>query len=116
MFKKNILYLLLMIVFSCKSTGQEVPKELSKVDLKKDSIIYIEVDLGYKKKYDSLIVVNLNFATKNDSLKVLNKKIASELLHKKLIIENAKFYLNIANKKPSQQKFLRGWMNRALNQ
>lgn len=52
----------------------------------------------------------------SDSLKKSNHEFATKLLHSNLIITNAKYYLNIVNRNPSQQKFLRGWMNRALNQ
>lgn len=44
------------------------------------------------------------------------KTNSQSLLHKKLIIANTRFYLNITIKNPSQDKFLRGWSNRALAQ
>lgn len=76
----------------------------------------IQIDKSFEKKYDSLLLLFQELPKQNDSLTAINKKFAQELLHKKLIIENAKYYVEICNKNPSQDKFLKGWMNRALNQ
>lgn len=66
--------------------------------------------------YDSLIIVNKTLDKKIDSITALNYSVAKELLHKKLVVENAKYYLGIVQKNSTQEKFLRGWMNRAFSQ
>lgn len=84
------------------------------------------VEVAYVNLGDSL-----NIAGKINALNAYNTMLDAEvipgyiksidvnskaLLHKKLIIANTKFYLNITIKNPSQDKFLRGWSNRALAQ
>lgn len=109
------------------NTDQTVTiEECNKVIALQDSIII--ANSLYMQRQDSIISVirnspptidvkKVNELNKRiDSLKVANNKLGKELLHNKLIIKNAKYYLDIVNKNPTQQKFLRGWMNRALNQ
>lgn len=115
-----IILISLLSLSSCKSNENKTTKENNST-VSFDSIPIIQkdsvrIDLGYQKKFDSLILVNAKLNQEKDSIDKLNHIVAQELLHKKLIIENAKTYLNIVNKNPTQQKFLRGWMNRALNQ
>ncbi len=52
--------------------------------------------------------------SKNDSLIKVHDTLATRLLRANLMIENARFYLKITIKNPSQTKFLKGWMRRAL--
>ena len=122
---KNLMLLLItLFALSCKQkaiVAQENPQT-------KDSIVYLQ---GSTPNVDSIVQVKIDLVQESmrylkqeniillkryDSLKVDNNKLAKDLLHNKLVIENARYYLNIVNKNPSQQKFLRGWMNRALNQ
>ncbi|KFC19360.1 putative peptidoglycan-binding domain-containing protein [Chryseobacterium sp. FH1] len=119
---KNLILILVIFlsVFSCKRNDVKPPvvnESVIVVDsfpvIVKDTV---QIDFGYQKKYDSLLVLNLRKDFKIDSLTGFNNKIAKDLLHHKLIIKNAQYYLNITIKNPSQDKFLKGWMRRALNQ
>lgn len=107
-------------IFSCKRNDAKPPVvNESVIVLDSFPVIVkdtVQIDFGYQKKYDSLLVLNLRKDVKIDSLTAFNNKIAKDLLHHKLIIKNAQFYLNITIKNPSQDKFLKGWMRRALNQ
>lgn len=62
-------------------------------------------------RYDSLLVVlNKNiyaFAKRNDSLK-------TKLFLTQYKIEKVKYYLAIVDRKPSQIKYLKGWVRRAV--
>lgn len=49
-----------------------------------------------------------------DSILIVNDTLGKRLLHARLIIENVRFYTNIAYKNPSQRKFLTGWIRRVL--
>lgn len=104
-----------LILFSCKTNKESpiIPQSSEIRTITVHKIDTIEVDNGYLKKYDSILILR---KIETDSLKVANNKLGKKLLHSELVITNAKYYLNIVNKNPSQQKFLRGWMNRALNQ
>ena len=115
--KSLIIMIFAFLLIGCKSTS---PKE-EVTESGKDSIIYVDRIVQIKdtlsiKKMDSISIVIYKQQSQIDSLKYVNNKLAKELLHNKHILENARYYLNIANNKSSQRKFLRGWMNRALNQ
>lgn len=116
---KNLILVFLLILTGCKSTNQDSPILQPTPEPVKEIIYVPKIDTvriqddHFKKKYDSIQVIRKR---EIDSLKAVNNKLGKELLHNKLIIQNAKYYLNIVNKNASQQKFLRGWMNRALNQ
>lgn len=111
---KNLILLLLFLFASCKQAE-------SKPVIIEKPIEVIKTDTVFLPKVDTVFIVKENTSVlqlqkANDSLKTANNKLGKKLLHSELVITNAKYYLNIANKNPSQQKFLRGWMNRALNQ
>lgn len=55
-----------------------------------------------------------DFSLVMDSIAFVNRRLADSLLHKKLIISNVQYYLNICLKNPSQDKFLKGWIKRAV--
>lgn len=57
--------------------------------------------------YDSMI-------RRYDSLRIVADTVARRLLHSRLIISNVRYYLNITLRNPSQDKFLKGWIRRAL--
>lgn len=70
--------------------------------------------LSYKADAERLAVENKALQRRVESMQVTSDTLAKRLLHARLMIENARYYLRIANRNTSQQKFLRGWMNRAL--
>ena len=111
---KNLIVLILFLLTGCKQaeikpTIIEKPFEVIRID----TIFIPKTDTVFITKSD-VSVIQLQKSI--DSLKTANNKLGKRLLHSELVITNAKYYLNIVNKNPSQQKFLRGWMNRALNQ
>lgn len=58
-------------------------------------------------RYDSLV-------RRYDSIRVVADTVAARLLHARLVISNVRYYLNITIRNPSQDKFLKGWIRRAL--
>ena len=50
-----------------------------------------------------------------DSLQAANDVLAGKLLHSRMIVENARYYVRIVERNPKQKKFLYGWMRRVLN-
>lgn len=107
---------------SCKSSSEPKPPNYENIDsildkpIQTKQIEMVRIDFGYEKKYDSLFIEYQKSKIAKDSIDQINRKLAQELLHKKLVIENAKTYLNITIKNPKQDKFLKGWMRRALYQ
>lgn len=131
----NLLIVLISVftLFSCKQNDVKMPKNSVNIVCIDSLENQARIDSLQQKQTRIIDSIKVNFATISanqkiiesrneklykqvDSLKKANNLLGKELLHKKMIITNAKYYLNIANKNPSQQKFLRGWMNRALNQ
>lgn len=111
---KNLILLFLFLFASCKQAE-------SKPVIIEKPVKLIQIDTVFVPKIDTVFIVKENISLvklqkANDSLKNANNKLGKKLLHSELVITNAKYYLNIVNKNPSQQKFLRGWMNRALSQ
>lgn len=114
-------------ILSNKPTQKDLKSQMKILLNKKIAIFEEENDLKYtftpdtiipinQLYYDSLIAINTNITFDINELRDKNKVIGNEWLHKKLVVENAKYYLNITVRNPSQDKFLRGWMNRAFNQ
>ncbi|OJV51670.1 MAG: hypothetical protein BGO31_00250 [Bacteroidetes bacterium 43-16] len=75
----------------------------------RDSMFFV-----YKADAEQLAIKNKALQLLIDSMQGTSDTLAARLLHARLMIENARYYLRIANRNTSQQKFLRGWMNRAL--
>ena len=111
---KNLILILFFFLVGCKQTAstKDAQANNSPPEIRVDTVFVSKIDTVYITQTD----VVLKLQAENDSLRTANNKLGKELLHNKLIIQNARYYLNIANKDASQQKFLRGWMNRALNQ
>lgn len=97
------------MLFSCKTPCPETktPEPI----VIKDTVYAV---LDFRPKYDSLELVIKNLQYQKDSINQLNNRLATELMNERLVIQNAKYYVNIVNKNRSQEKFLLGWMNRAL--
>jgi len=123
--RKKLLTLVLLIIgliffcllfIGCKPCADKTPDN---VEVVTDTVF---VDLGYKQINDSLSLVVSKLIAENKKLTETaetcdktNRKLARELLNERLVIENAKYYVNIVNRNRTQEKFLLGWMNRALN-
>lgn len=89
--------LLATIIFSCK---QSVPTEIYHTDT-----VFIP------KYIDTCIVKNIPIP---NNLKSINDSLTTQLFLAKYRIERVKYYLNICLKNPSQDKFLKGWIRRAV--
>lgn len=101
----------LMLLASCKPNCPE-QKNLNQEPIVIVDTVYI--DLGLKAKNELLLNELITAAWEKDSIHSINKRLATELMNERLVIQNAKHYVNIVNKNRSQEKFLLGWMNRAL--
>lgn len=97
------------LFFGCK---KEQPKPTPCDPIIVTETVY--VGEGYKNKFDSIAPLLTKIQAENDSLTAINNIIAGKLLSSNLMIENARYYLKITINNPSQDKFLKGWMRRAL--
>lgn len=105
------LVLMCMPFVSCKTPCPDSKPVPPQIEVIRDTIV---LDLEYKKINDSLAMVIQRLEVDNTKIHETNSKLARELLNERLVIENAKYYVNIVNRNRSQEKFLLGWMNRAL--
>lgn len=103
---KRMLIVFSVLIMSCQSKVEK-PKTVS------DSTVNIQVDtitnviLLPCPSADSLMAVLSAEEKKMDSLK-------TELFLSDLRIEKVKYYTGIVDRNPSQIKFLRGWIRRAV--
>jgi len=127
--------IILLTALACLTSCRNIRGKRDKVQAKEETV-YVRVPV---KELDSLLrpepiqiperdsimsayqTISERLAAENkalqrrvDSMQITSDTLAARLLHARLIIENARYYLRIANRNASQQKFLRGWMNRAL--
>lgn len=123
--KNLLLYLGLLLTFFISCKNQEDMPLASKAQQIRVDTVFVERNncSDIQKQFDSLnaltqksVEISIKQKKTIDSLNVSNNVLGKKLLHERQILENARYYLRIVNKNPSQQKFLRGWMNRALNQ
>jgi len=60
------------------------------------------------------VIIQQDCTKKIDSLKARIDSLKTALFLSNNKVEKVRFYLNICLKKPSQDKFLKGWIKRAL--
>lgn len=107
----------LLLIFLC--TAGCIWLDRSEKPVKEDTISIVpisdtvakipddNVDTVFAPECDSVIVLNTILHKRIDSLN-------NALFGAKYKIERVKYYLAIVNRKPSQVKFLRSWLNRAV--
>lgn len=105
------LVLMCATFIGCKTPCPDAKPLPPQTEVIRDTVV---LDLKYKKINDSLAMVIQRLEADNTKMHETNSKLARELLNERLVIENAKYYVDIVNRNRSQEKFLLGWMNRAL--
>jgi hypothetical protein len=113
--KKLFILLILFSAFSCKH-----PKSLDQafgvssatnVIIRLDSVKLKQETAKQQRTYDSLLKrVNKGI----DSLKRENDSLRIKLFLANYKVEKVRFYIKICMNKPSQDKFLKGWVRRAI--
>lgn len=80
----------------------------------------VQIPDSADKNYDSLLLrllqVTDSIKTENYLLKKENKAYRSQLFLAKYKLEKIRFYIKICMRKPSQDKFLKGWVRRVVEQ
>lgn len=83
-------------------------------------IIYVTDTTSIKKLHENIKTTekirrsNIELYAKNDSLQNLVDSLNTEVIYNKLKLERVRYYNDIA-RKGNNIKFLRGWINRVLN-
>jgi hypothetical protein len=97
-----IIIALLLSIVACNTPKQQ-PAVLTKTDT-----VYLPTRIVCDTFYTTIIERDTVFIAKNDSL-VRRLNTATYRLAR------VKHYVRICNRNPSQDKFLRGWLNRVIN-
>ena|SRR5690606_23336975 len=119
---RNLIFAFAFVALVLCSCANTKPCPDNTVKVIKDTVIdtaiikRIEDSLIGRSKYiaDSLMAENRALKSQIDSINVVIDTLSKRYLHSKLMIENARYYLRIAINNSSQDKFLKGWMRRAL--
>ena len=65
-------------------------------------------------KYDTCAIVATQLKDSSAFFKAQNDSLRSKLFVANFKLSKVKFYVGLVNKKPDQIKFLKGWINRAI--
>lgn len=109
LFKIIIGLLMVVAITACCSQPKTITKTIYvPVTSNNDSLKYAQRIIGLE-HYNTLLKDSI------DSLKSMNTKIAAESFVANYKLNRIKYYINLVDKKPSQTKFLKGWIKRVLN-
>lgn len=108
--KTIFICLLLSFLFSCKgNTGGEIIERENQDTIHSVEVVYVA---------DTVLILELK-----DEIKILRdslEKITNEITYENYInarrIEKIKYYINITERKPTNQKFFFGWIRRTMSE
>jgi len=103
---KKLIVLFAILAFSCKSDPVKVQTTVRDSVVYRDSLITIQRP-DSSMSADSLRVIIAQFKRENDSLK-------TALFIAQYKVNRVRYYLNICLRNPSQDKWLKGWVLRAI--
>ena len=104
---KNIILLLFIVPIINTSCNNTVPIE---------KIVYVPVKDTISDNSNVIRIVNLEreLQLTRDSLNSVRDSIGEDLFVARYKLSRIKYYTNLVDKKPSQMKFYKGWINRVL--
>ena len=109
---KNIIYIFVFAIVSCKSVQTKTVYEIqTKTDTLtvRDTINVIDTFYIEYKTTDTVFLIN------TDTIRLGNcDSLKERLFVSDYKLQRVRYYLNIAIKNPSQTKFLKGWIRRAI--
>lgn len=116
---KNIIIFLLALTIGCNATKQAKQPTDVLVTNKDTLVVYkpIEkkiVDSNVIKKADSLAILLGKANNQLAAYKHQTDSLKTQLFLANYRVEQVKVYIKICNRKPSQIKFLKGWITRAV--
>ena len=109
---KNIIYILLLTFVSCKSVQTKTVYEIqTKTDTLTlcDTINIIDTFYVEYKKTDTVFIQNTDTIILGNCDSLKERLFVSDYK-----LQRVRYYLNIAINNPSQTKFLKGWIRRAI--
>lgn len=107
-----IIWLIILVCILCSELIYE-----TYIRIKHKNIIRTEyiIDTIYLHKIDTVYQISDSLVQRNKNLEEINSKLYEELNIATLKLERIKEYNNIASK-DNNIKYLRGWINRVLNE
>lgn len=118
---KNALFVFGIVVMvlaaGCCSSGNvsSVPERDTVIVTKNVPVIDMETidSLLVIIEHNNTVIISRDFEI--DSLKQRVDTLAKKLLYEKAVVSQVEYYLDICMRNPSQDKFLKGWIRRALS-
>ncbi len=106
MVMKNIIFVVLAVLIVSACVQSPVEKE----------VIYVPVKDTISDNSNVIRIVNLEreLQLTRDSLNSVRDSIGEDLFVARYKLSRIKYYTNLVDKKPSQMKFYKGWINRVL--
>lgn len=103
---KNIIFVVLAVLIVSACVQFPVEKE----------VIYVPVKDTISDNSNVIRIVNLEreLQLTRDSLNSVRDSIGEDLFVARYKLSRIKYYTNLVDKKPSQMKFYKGWINRVL--
>lgn len=102
---KLILTIILCCLLGFKTTGQQL--------YKLDSTEYTDLVFRMKLSIDTMLLSS--HPHKIDSLQHTCDSLRMVIVARNFTINRIRYYLHIVDRKPSQIKYLKGWIKRAVN-
>lgn len=105
---KNIMFVILAVLAVSACVQSPVEKE----------VIYVPVKDTISDNSNVIRIVNLEreLQLTRDSLNNVRDSIGEDLFVTRYKLNRIKYYTNLVDKKPSQMKFYKGWINRVLKE
>lgn len=103
---RNIMFVIIAILAISACVQSPVEKE----------VIYVPIKDTISDNSNIIRIVNLEreLQLTRDSLNSVRDSIGEDLFVARYKLSRIKYYTNLVDKKPSQMKFYKGWINRVL--
>lgn len=116
--KKYILLVIILLITTCQpaENNQQNPAPIDSIKLLQEQTLHLQLLIELRS--DSIKHLTDSIVLLQSRVKELEADtiMSAECFVAQYKLERIKYYMNIANKNPSQRQFLRGWINRVLNE
>jgi hypothetical protein len=102
--------LMVGVIYTCRHYADNQAPKPTPVEVASDTVAVVVLN----HPQDSVIFQPVARPAKCDSIKKLSDSIAAKLFLAQYKLERVKYYLKICLRNPSQDKFLKGWIKRAI--
>lgn len=102
--------LMVGVIYTCRHYADNQAPTSTPVEAASDTVAVVV----FNHPQDSVIFQPVARPDKCDSIKKLSDSVAAKLFLAQYKLERVRYYLKICLRNPSQDKFLKGWIKRAI--